>query len=300
MNKKIKVAVVGYGNIGKHAVEAILLERDMELTGVIDPAVTESPAGLEEVRFVKTLDELRGVQVALLCVPTRMVLKMGLEYLKNGICIVDIFDIHGEALFELYKEFDRCAKENGVAALLAVGWDPGINSAMRALMKVMIPKGITYTNYGPGMSMGHSVVAKLKPGVRDAVSLTFPKGSGLHRRMVYIILEPGCDKSAIEKSILEDSYFAGDETHVIFTDSLEDVKDFGNASLIERKGRAGIHSNQRATFHTELNNPAVTSQVLVAAARAVSKQRPGAYTVTQIPIIDFLDITVEETILSLV
>lgn len=299
-NQLIRAAVVGYGNIGRYAVEAMLQEKDLELAGVIDPFIKEPPAGLGHIPFVKNVDELKDVHVALLCIPTRMVLKTGLEYLSKGISTADIFDLHGEELLKMYKAFDQCAKEHGVASLSAAGWDPGADSVVRALMKVMIPNGITYTNYGPGMSMGHSVAAKSKPGVKDAVSLTFPKGSGIHRRMVYILMEPNGDKAGIEKAIREDSYFSHDETHIFFVDSLEDARDFGHGSLIERKGRAGVHSNQRAAFHTELNNPAVTSQVLVAAARAVSKQRPGAYTMNQVPMVDFLDITTEDMILSLI
>lgn len=296
----IRAVVVGYGNIGRYAVEAILQEKDFELAGIIDPFIKERPVELGHISFVEDISELRDIQVALLCIPTRAVCKTGMDYLTKGICTVDIFDLHGQELLDLYNTFDRCAKEHGAASLSAAGWDPGADSVVRALMKVMIPKGITYTNFGPGMSMGHSVVAKSKPGVEDAVSLTFPKGSGIHRRMVYVRLAPGGDKEAIARSIKEDPYFSNEDVNVLFVKSLDDVRDYGHSSLIERKGRAGIHSNQRTSFHAELNNPAVTSQVLVAAARAITKQKPGAYTMNQVAMADFLDLTTEEMILTLI
>ena len=166
-------------------------------------------------------------------------------------------------------------------------------------MSIMIPKGLTYTNYGPGMSMGHTVAVKAVKGVKDAVSLTYPKGSGLHRRLIYILPEPGADRGAIEKAIRNDSYFIHDEVNINFVDSLEDARDFGHSCEIERKGRSGIHNNQRASFKADINNPAVTSQALVMAARAVMKQKSGAYTMNMVPPSDYLNISIEKMLLTL-
>jgi len=298
--KKIKAAVIGYGNIGRYAVEAMLQEEDFELVGIVDPFIKEAPKGLEGISFVDDSAKLGQFDVALLCIPTREVLETGLKYLVQGVRVVDIFDIHGEELLNLYKAFDECAKKHNTAALIAAGWDPGADSVIRAVVKMMIPRGVTYTNYGPGMSMGHSVAAKSKAGVADAVSITYPVGSGIHRRLVYVKAEEGADREQIIKAIKEDAYFAKDDTHVFFVDSLEDVKDFGHGVVIERKGRAGIHHNQRVEFEARINNPAVTSQVMVSAARAIMKQAPGAYTMNQVPPADFLNMSKEDIILHLI
>jgi diaminopimelate dehydrogenase len=298
---KIKAAVIGYGNIGHYAVEAMLQEEDFELVGVVDPFIKKAPEGLSHIPFVGKPEELpQKFDVALLCIPTRDVMETGLKYLSQGVRVVDIFDIHGQELLKLYNAFDECAKQHGTASLSASGWDPGADSMIRTIFKIMIPKGITYTNYGPGMSMGHSVAAKGKPGVKDAVSITYPLGAGIHRRMVYVLLEENGDPELVEKAIKEDAYFVRDETHVFFVNSLEDVRDFGHGSMIERKGRSGIHNNQRVKFETHLNNPAVTSQVLVCAARAIMKQAPGAYTMNQVPPVDFLNVSKEDIILTLI
>ena len=99
-------------------------------------------------------------------------------------------------------------------AIVSAGWDPGTDSIVRAVFEAMAPRGITYTNFGPGMSMGHSVAARAVEGVRDALSLTTPAGQGAHRRMVYVELEPGASLAQVTDAILADPYFKNDDTRV--------------------------------------------------------------------------------------
>ena len=119
-------------------------------------------------------------------------------------------------------------------SIISAGWDPGSDSVVRALMEALAPKGISYTNFGPGRSMGHSVVAKSKEGVVDALSLTIPKGTGLHRRMVYVQLEEGADFDQVTADILADPYFSSDETHVIRVGSVDDINDLGHGVAMGR------------------------------------------------------------------
>ena len=137
----------------------------------------------------------------------------------------------------------------------------------------MLPKGITYTNFGPGMSMGHTVAVKAISGVKDALSMTVPTGSGVHRRMVYVELEQGADFSTVSELIRNDDYFVHDETHVIEVDNVDLLKDVGHGVNLIRKGVSGTTHNQRIEFNMSINNPALTGQILVSAARAVTKQR---------------------------
>lgn len=167
-------------------------------------------------------------------------------------------------------------------------------------MTLMVPRVITYTNFGPGMSMGHSVVAKAVEGVKDAVSLTIPMGTGLHRRLVYVKLKPGADFSKVEAAIKQDSYFNNNETHVYAVNDLEHVKDMGHGVRIEHKGKAGITHNQLLRYEHRINNPAITSQVMVSAARAVVKQKPGCYTMLEVPIVDYLIMPLEEVVTHMV
>lgn len=284
----IKVAVVGYGNIGKYAVQAINQAPDLELAGVVRRNVNQdhSPE-LAEIKVVSEIKELGHVDVALLCAPTRSVPAMASEILALGINTVDSYDVHGDSLVEYRAQIGKDAKKYGATAVLAAGWDPGTDSIIRALMEVMAPRGLTFTNFGPGMSMGHSVAVKALPGVEDALSMTMPAGAGVHRRLVYVQLKPGTELSSISSLIREDPYFKNDETHVYQVESIDILKDVGHGVLLERRGQSGQTSNQHFKWEMRINNPALTSQVMVACARASTRQRPGAYTLLEIPLVDY-------------
>lgn len=287
MGEPIRVAVVGYGNVGRFAVDAVLEAPDMQLAGIVRRS-GERPPGLDAaISVAKDVAELGDVDVALLCAPTRSVPQLAEEYLAGGINTVDSYDIHGE-LVDVKHRLDEVARRHGAVAIVSAGWDPGTDSMIRGLLELMAPRGMTYTNFGPGMSMGHSVAAKAAPGVKDALSLTVPLGQGLHRRMVYIELEEGASFEQAREFILSDPYFKHDDTRVISVPSVADLIDMGHGVVIERKGVSGRTHNQLFRYTMRINNPALTSQVMVASARATMRQAPGAYTMLEVPIIDYL------------
>lgn len=297
---KIRVAVVGYGNIGKSAVEALEAASDMEIAGIVRRAGREGcPKEIEDYKIVKDIKELDKVDVAILATPTRSVEEYALECLKLGINTVDSFDIHG-LIVDLRRTLDKAAKESGAVSVIAAGWDPGSDSVVRTLMESLAPKGLTYTNFGPGRSMGHSVCVRSKNGVKDALSMTIPVGEGIHRRMVYVELEEDASLEEVTKEIKADPYFASDETHVFQVESVDALNDVGHGVNLVRKGVSGQTHNQMFEFNMKINNPALTSQVLVNAARATMRQQPGAYTMIEIPVIDYLPGDREELIRHLV
>lgn len=282
----IKAAIIGYGNIGKACVDAIDAAPDFELIGIVDPA--QPATEINGCKFVNNIEELDPKpDVAILCTPTRMMPDMAVRCLNLGINTADSFDMHTHILEARAKVGEACAK-NGRASVISAGWDPGSDSVVRALLEAAAPKGITYTNFGPGMSMGHSVAAKAIDGVKDALSMTIPLGTGIHRRMVYVELEDGYSLEDVSARLKADEYFAHDETHVIAVDDVNAVKDVGHGVSMVRKGVSGKTHNQLFTFDMKINNPALTSQLLVSAARAVVKQAPGCYTMLELPLIDML------------
>ncbi|MGI6451917.1 MAG: diaminopimelate dehydrogenase [Syntrophomonadaceae bacterium] len=290
MKERIKVAIVGYGNIGRYALEAVRQAPDMELAGLVRRASSVDNGSYPElmgVPVVSSISLLSGVQVALLCVPTRSVKEYASEILAMGINTVDSYDIHGE-LADLRQELDAVAVKSKSVAVVSAGWDPGTDSVIRCLFKIMAPKGITYTNFGPGMSMGHTVAVKGIEGVENGLALTIPVGTGVHRRMVYVQVKPGFSFEEIGNKIKSDPYFIKDDTHVIKVDDVGQLIDMGHGVLMERKGTSGSTQNQILKYEMRINNPALTAQIMVAAARASMKQKPGAYTMIQIPIIDFM------------
>ena len=298
MNKK-RAAIIGYGNIGKYVLEAIEASPDFEVAGVVRRNPEDKPKEISDLPIVKDIEELKDVDVAFLCTPTRSVEKQAKEILALGINTVDSYDIHG-GIVDLRRELNEAAKASGAVSIISAGWDPGSDSIVRALMEAIVPKGITYTNFGPGMSMGHTVAVKAIDGVKAALSVTIPTGQGIHRRMVYIELESGYDFDKVAKEIKSDDYFAHDETYVTKVDNVNDYIDMGHGVNLTRKGVSGKTYNQLMDFNMRINNPALTAQVLVCVARAGFKQQPGAYTMIELPVIDMIYGDKEELIRKLV
>lgn len=286
--KKIRAAIVGYGNIGQYVLEALQAAPDFDVAGVVRRALPEkTPQELTNLPVVTDIRQLTDVQVAILCTPTRSVEAYAKDILSLGINTVDSFDIH-TGIVDLRKNLDAEAKAHKAVSIISAGWDPGSDSVVRALMEAIVPKGVTYTNFGPGMSMGHTVCVKSKPGVKAALSMTIPLGTGVHRRMVYVELENGADFNEVAASIKADPYFANDETHIKQVDDVDALIDMGHGVHLVRKGVSGKTHNQHLSFDMSINNPALTAQVLVCVARASMKQQPGAYTMIEIPVIDLM------------
>src|SRR5574344_816250 len=286
--KKIRAAVVGYGNIGHYAVQALEAAPDFEIAGIVRRQDGDNkPIELTNYNVVKDIKELKDVDVAILALPTRLCPEAAKEILPLGINTVDSFDIH-TSILDYRTEIMPVCKANNAVCVISAGWDPGSDSIVRVLMESLAPKGLSYTNFGPGMSMGHSVCVRSKKGVKNALSVTIPLGEGIHRRMVYVELEEGATLDEVTKEIKADPYFANDETHVFAVSSVDDVRDMGHGVNLVRKGVSGTTQNQRLEFNMSINNPALTGQVLVNVARASMKQQPGCYTMIEIPVIDML------------
>lgn len=300
VRSQIRVAILGYGNIGRAAEEAIKASPDMELAGVFHH--NDCLDKISNVQCQMSNDE-RPVDVVLVCTPTREVQKFATVLAARGICTVDSFDIHGR-IWNLRSALDPVCVANRSVSILSAGWDPGSDSMVRALLIALAPKGLTYTNFGPGRSMGHTVAARAIKGVKNALSMTIPLGTGIHRRMVYIELEDGADFKEVESAILADDYFAHDETHVIAVESVDALNNVAHGVNLVRNGVSGETHNQRFEFNMTINNPALTGQVMVSCARAAMRMRDrgefGAKTMIELRPIDLLPGTTEENVKALV
>ena len=288
----ITVAVHGLGNIGKKVLESLEAAPDMRCLGVLRRASslgTESSA-LRGVPAFTSLTELAKAQgqlpqVVIVCGPSRAVPADAAAYLAAGVNTVDSFDIHQE-IPPLVKKLHEVSVAQGRVSISGAGWDPGTDSVFRALFEAMAPSGTTFTNFGLGRSMGHSVAVRAMPGVADAASLTIPMGGGRHSRLVYVLPQSGMSEGSIREAIAADPYFKNDPLEVRFVRSPEElarVADNSHGVLMERTGASGLTSNQRLQFDMRIDNPAMTASVLVACARATTKLAPGAYTMIDVP-----------------
>ena len=236
--EKIKVAIVGYGNIGHYTLQALEAAPDFELVGIVRRHPEEKqPQELASYKVVKDIQELGQVDVAILATPSRKVEETAKPILALGINTVDSFDIHTEVL-ALRSKLSAAALAHNAVSIISAGWDPGTDSIVRTMLQAIAPKGVTYTNFGPGMSMGHTVAVKAIKGVKAALSMTIPLGTSIHRRMVYIELEEGADFKEVEAAqvanTLKDVDFGIINSNYAIEAKLNPVKD----SLIKEDSAA--------------------------------------------------------------
>lgn len=298
----IKIAILGHGNIGAAAEAAVKKAPDMELVGVFHHNEVDKITNHPYLQIVPSGKE-SPIDIVLLCLPTREVPQYAPIFLKQGICTVDSFDIHGQ-IFDLRAALMPTAKEHRAVSVISAGWDPGSDSMVRALMMALVPEGVCYTNFGPGRSMGHTVAAKAIPGVKDALSMTLPAGQGRHNRHVYIELQDGYDFESVKAALLKDDYFAHDHTEVELVPSVAALNTTNHGVHIERNGVSAAVSDQQLDFTMRINNPALTGQFMVSCARAAVRlrdaERYGAYTTIELAPADLLPGTAEDRIRNLV
>ena len=150
--KKFRAAVVGYGNIGKFTVEALEAAPDFEIAGIVRRQGDKNkPAELADYDVVDDITKLKDVDVAILATPTRSCPEYSAKIVALGINTVDSYDIHTGILDYRTSQMENC-KKAGKVSVISAGWDPGSDSVVRVLMESLAPKGLTYTNFGPGMS----------------------------------------------------------------------------------------------------------------------------------------------------
>lgn len=289
--EKIKLAIVGWGNVGRYTKRVIDETSDMELVGVVRrvSSLQQSAQELTGIPVVSNISELSGVDVAIVSVPSRQAPENVADIMAKGICTVDSFDIHDEIL-TTKMTLDPIAKSNEVVSIFGAGWDPGTDSMIRAVMRLTAPMAKPITTFGGqkgGRSMGHTAAVKAIDGVVNAVSLTLPNGSGKQKRQVYIQLEQGADFEQVAHDIRTDPYFVHDPTDVVLVDDVTKYDTLNHGGLIE-----SYLNDVQQTYTVEGVNPYMTANVLISSARAAYRAKMagefGAYTLIERPLIDFL------------
>ena len=295
--KNIRVAIIGWGNVGRYCKYVIDETADMELVGVVrrTSSLSVVDTELENVTVVSNVADLKKVDVALVCVPSRLAGDRVSELLEQGISTVDSFDIH-EQIIETKKRLDKIAKANNAVSILGAGWDPGSDSVIRCLMQIVCPRAMTTTTFGGqngGRSMGHTAAVKAIDGVKNAVSLTLPNGAGLQKRLVYVELEENADFNIVADLVRKDAYFVNDPTDVVAVNDVSKYDTLNHGGEIERRSDDIV---QR--YQVEGINPLMTANVMISSARAVYRAKKtgqfGAYTMIERPLVDFVVGTLED------
>ncbi len=300
--RKIRFAVIGYGNIGAAAVRLRRFFPDLELVGVFTRRPLEKVKGVPrgvKVHPVKEAPRFKNrIEVALLCGGSATDLPEQGPRFASLFNTVDSFDTH--ALIGAYfKEMDRNSRAARKTAVISTGWDPGLFSLERVFHESILPAGVSYTFWGPGVSQGHSDAARRVPGVADARAYTVPvasvfkqiKRGGMirpsarrqHIRVCYVVPRRGADRREIEEAIKKmPNYFLGYETTVTFI-SREEMKAkhsrLPHGGTVLRSGKTIGGRRHLMEFVLQLDsNPEFTASVMLAYARAASRlNREGVF-----------------------
>jgi diaminopimelate dehydrogenase len=311
MEEKIRVGIVGYGNLGRGAVLAIRKTADLEPVAIFtrrDPKKVEMEAPGVPVLHVSEAEKYRDrIDVMLLCGGSAKDLPEQTPQFAAMFNTVDSFDTHAK-IPAFFAKVDQTASAHQKTAIISVGWDPGLFSLNRLLADAILPDGVTYTFWGKGLSQGHSDAIRRVKGVKNGVQYTIPneeamakvrrgekpvlKTADKHRRVCYVVPEPGADLAAIEREIKTmPDYFADYDTEVHFISEEELKREHSKAphgGFVIRSGTTGDRHQHLYEFSLKLDsNPEFTSSVLVAYARAAyrlnKEKQYGAKTVFDIP-----------------
>ncbi len=297
----IKIGIVGYGNLAKGAEAAIKQNEDLELVAVFtrrDPASLNIMSDAPVVSYREIHMWAGKVDVLLLCGGSATDLPEMSPALAEKFNIVDSFDTHAK-IPEHFAAVDAAAKKGGNLALISGGWDPGLFSVNRLYAEAILPQGKDYTFWGEGVSQGHSDAVRRIPGVADCRQYTIPIEDAMgrvrngempefttrekHRRVCFVVAEPGADLAAIEKTIKEmPNYFADYDTQVHFISQEEMAANHAglpHGGCVIRSGITGNDTPQTIEYKLTLgSNPQFTGSVLAALARAVQKMRSRGMT----------------------
>ncbi len=308
MSEKIKVGIVGYGNLGKGVEKALQQNEDFELVAIFTRRDPDEVAASCKLVQISTILEYRDkIDVLILCGGSATDLPEQGPMLAAYFNTVDSFDTHAK-IPEYFAQMDQTAKQAGTLSLISTGWDPGLFSLARLYFEAILPEGNTYTFWGKGVSQGHSDAVRRIAGVKDAIQYTIPVSEAIERvragdnpllttgekhiRECYVVAEEETDLARIEHAIKTmPNYFADYETTVHFVTAQElheQHSGMPHGGVVIRTGRTGEETKQRSEFSLALeSNPEFTGSVLVAFARAVarlSKQgETGARSVLDIP-----------------
>ncbi|MBR6710084.1 MAG: diaminopimelate dehydrogenase [Selenomonadaceae bacterium] len=291
---RIKIGILGYGNLGRGVECAVKENADMELVAVFtrrNPAdVKIATAGVPVVKADEAADWKDKIDVLILCGGSATDLPEQTPAFAKLFNVVDSFDTHAR-IPEHFAHVDAAAREAGHIGIISVGWDPGLFSLARAYSNAILPDGKDYTFWGKGVSQGHSDAIRRIAGVKNAKQYTVPVESALdavrsgrnpelttrqkHTRECFVVLEDGADAAKVEQEIKNmPNYFADYDTTVHFISEEELQRDhsgLAHGGFVIRSGQTGHEKEHKHIIEFSLkldSNPEFTTSVLIAYARA--------------------------------
>lgn len=178
---RIRIGIVGYGNIGKGVEQAVEYAPDMELVAVFtrrNPSEMQINSQAKVLQLEQAIEMKDQIDVMILCGGTLTDLPEQGPTLAQYFNTVDSFDTH-EKIPEYMEMVNKAADKGRKTAIISTGWDPGLFSMIRALAGAVLPDGDTYTFWGRGVSQGHSFAIRQVEGVKHAVQYSVPRDSAI-------------------------------------------------------------------------------------------------------------------------
>jgi diaminopimelate dehydrogenase len=278
MTRRRRVAVVGFGQLGRRCMEALKEAADLELAGVVrrQDSAARLPAPWQDVSVVRHMSELRNVDAALVCVPTQVVRGVAEEILQRHVPIVECARLEGHALAEHHRALDTYARGHRVAAIVGAGWDPGAMPLLQRIFTLLIPDGqITVTNR-PGVNLHHTAVAEGIAGVKGALATEYRGGDGRLMHYLYVELEKHAALEHVHAAIAAEPEFLGEALTVLPVESIAALEETGHGTVLERRGsaRTGPHPTLLLEARFEVHDFA--ARVMVNALNQLGPNQVGA------------------------
>lgn len=277
--KRLRVAVVGFGNLGQACGTAVLDATDLELAGLVrrpETAGTAVPKPFRDVPTVAHISELRDVDVALVCVPTAVALGVMMELLQHRTSLVECASLEHAEFHAHRSDIDRLARHRRVAAVIGAGWNPGIVTRLQDLFEILIPRGHTTLTRRPAVSLHHTAAAANLRGVTAALCSESRGTDGKPQRYVYVELKAGTDFDGIQRAICADPLFLGETTQVFSVESITALEQENHGILLERRGTAGAEVHDTVLLEARYAPTAFTARIMLNAARRIATYGIGA------------------------
>ncbi len=276
-----RLAIIGFGRLGRACALALQDCHDLELAGVVRHTQTANalPQPFEHVKVAEHLRDLTKVDAALVCVPAQRLLEVAREVIQQRVPIVECAILEGRALEAHYASLDEAARHHRVPAVIGAGWSPGALPLVRRLFEVLIPRGHTQTRTRPGRSLYHSAELEGIPGIRAALTHEFRAADRRMQRYVYVKLEEGADSNKVEEAIRADPLYASEETLVFPVGDLAPLEDLAAGVVLERRGTEAAKAGPHASLLLEarFNEAEFSARIMLDGARRLPLLAPGAH-----------------------
>lgn len=280
---KARVAVVGFGRLGRACAQALHGHERLTLAGVVRRGGAALPAPFQAVACVDHISGLGQVDAVLVCVPPEATLGVVTELLQRRLAVVECAELHGAAFTEHRQQLAQVAHVRKGTVIVGAGWDPGLLSLLRAALALAVPKGHTAVHHAPGISLHHTTLAHAVPGVRQALVLEARAADGTPQRYVYVELASGADLAGVERAIRGDPLFLDVETQVFAVDDVAQLEEEGRGVVVERQGSAAGVAHQALLLEGRFAVEALAAEVMLVAALALPQCQHGAYSLFDLP-----------------